>query len=160
MSFWKKRLKKAKADAADSGTQGNPVQNDAVDWQARYNAEHEAFLQYRSEIASADERRRRTEAYGALLGECGIPEKYRGRLTVLCDIDRISLDDEGKIVGAEEIAASVREDWSELIPASAVPVANPPMYRGQAMTREQIMAIRDRDARRAAILENLELFQV
>ena len=160
MSFWK-RKRKDRGTGAESVTEEISVQCESdseIDWQAKYSSEHEAFERYRAEIASADERRRKEEAYRTLLSGCGIPEKYRGRLAGLCSTDSFELDDAGNIIGGEKIAEAVRDEWSDLIPASSVPVASPPMYRGQAMTRESIMAIKDRDARRSAILENFELF--
>ena len=154
----KRRVHDTDTKSAEAAVAEGCAQEDEIDWQARYNSEQEAFKRYRDEIASADERRRKEEAYRVLLGGCGIPEKYRSRLIGLCSLDSLELDADGNIVGMEKIAEAVREDWGDLIPVSSVPVANPPMYRGQAVTRESIMAIKDRDARRAAIKDNLELF--
>ena len=163
MAFWNRKRMKAKGESAktepatDTSVADVSVA-DTVDWEEKYRAEHEAFERYRGEVAYAEERRRKEEAYSSLLGECGIGEKYRGRLVGMCDLDSVILDADGKITGREELAQRISEEWGDLITPSSVPVASPPMARGQALTKESIMAIRDRDARRALILENMELF--
>ena len=165
MAFWNRKRMKAKGESAktepatDSSVADVSVTDVSVtDWEEKYRAEHEAFERYRGEVAYADEKRRKEEAYASLLGECGIGEKYRGRLVGLCDLDSVILDADGRITGREELAQRISEEWGDLITPSSVPVATPPTLRGQALTKESIMAIRDRDARRALILENMELF--
>ncbi len=157
MAFWKRKRVKAKDEPVKAApADANVI--DGTDWEAKYREEHEAFVQYRDEVASQETKRRKEEAYAALLGECGIGEKYRGRLVGLCDLDSVSFDEEGRIRDRETHLQRISDEWGDLIAPSSVPVASPPMYRGQVMTKESIMAIRDRDARRAAILENMELF--
>lgn len=145
-----------------SGEQGNTPSEAAVpvseDWQAKYTAERDAFEKFRREAAAAEEKRAKTDAYRALLGECGIPERHRDRLTKLCDIDSLTFDEDGRLSGHEAIKEGVRADWSELIPQASVPVAKPAMSRGHTLTKESIMAIRNRDARRCAMMNNPELF--
>jgi hypothetical protein len=152
LAFWKRKRVKAKDEPVKA------IVINVTDWEAKYREEHEAFVQYRNEVASQETKRRKEEAYAALLGECGIGEKYRGRLVGLCDLDSVSFDEEGRICDREVLLQRISDEWGDLIAPSSVPVASPPMYRGQVMTKESIMAIRDRDARRAAILENMELF--
>ena len=172
MALWKRKKKVSDDTAAisESSVKDNeavemPVgdgfavnEAEVIDWRERYNSEHEAFERFRREIRYADEKRRKEESYRILLSECGIPEKHRDKLTRLCDMDSLQVSDDGKIVGEADLKAAISKDWCELIPKPNIPVVNPPMYRGQAVTKESIMAIKDRDERRAAIKDNLDLF--
>lgn len=158
MAIWKaKRSNDAAETETDSGIREDTAPG-GEDWQAKYTAEREAFENYRREVASAEEKRAKSDAYRALLGECGIPERHRDRLTRLCDIDSLTVGEDGRISGCEAMKESIRADWSELIPKTSVPVAKPAMSRGHTLTKESIMAIRNRDARRSAMINNPELF--
>lgn len=159
MAIWKM---KRKGDGAESEA-GEALREAAAadvseDWQAKYTAEREAFENYRREVSAAEEKRAKSDAYRRLLGECGIPERHRDRLTRLCDIDALTVGEDGMLSGHEALKESIRADWSELIPKVSVPVAKPVLSRGHTLTKESIMAIRNRDTRRAAMMNNPELF--
>jgi len=158
MAIWKMRRRD---DAAESEAVEVPREAAAEvseDWQAKYTAEREAFENYRREVTAAEEKRLKSDAYRRLLGECGIPERHRDRLTRLCDIDALVVGEDGRLSGYEALKESIRADWSELIPKANVPVAKPVLSRGHTLTKESIMAIRNRDTRRAAMMNNPELF--
>lgn len=158
MAIWKAKRKTDGAGTSAAVAVTETAASESEDWQAKYTAEHEAFEKYRSETEEAEMKRAKREAYHALLGECGIPERHRDKLTRLCDIDSLELGEDGRISGGDAIKAGIRADWGELVPKASVPVAKPAMSRGHTLTKESIMAIRNRDARRSAMMNNPELF--
>ena len=177
MNFWKRRKivpdqTEKNVPAAVTEEQEETAETAAVlepeedmDWQARYEAEHAELVRFREETASAEVRRRKEEAYLALLGECGIPESKRRTVLRLCDTDAVVLGEDGRIEQADALRESIVREWYEIIPSGEerrcrfYPAELPPLYRSEPLTKEMIMAIRDRDARRSAILENIELFR-
>ena len=158
MAIWKVKRRHDAAETEPAAVGAETASPENEDWQAKYTAEREAFEKYRSEVAAAEEKRMKTDAYRSLLGECGIPERHRDKLTRLYDTDSIVIGEDGMISGREAIKESIRADWGELVPKSSVPVAKPAISRGHTLTKESIMAIRNRDARRSAMMNNPELF--
>ena len=69
---------------------------------------------------------------------------------------------EGKIKDAAKLTENIKTEWADFIVKTETKGANPatpPAHSGSgAKTKDEIMAIKDRSERRAAIAENLELF--
>lgn len=101
-------------------------------------------------------------ALTALLEKIGIDKRGFARVLTATDLDTIEMDGE-KIKGADKLAESLKTEWSDLITepgATGKPPQTPPQNPGNGgMTKEQIMAIKDRDERRVAIAQHLDLFQ-
>lgn len=101
-------------------------------------------------------------ALTALLEKIGIDKRGFARVLTATDLDTIEMDGE-KIKGADKLAESLKSEWSDLITepgATGKPPQTPPQNPGNGgMTKEQIMAIKDRDERRVAIAQHLDLFQ-
>lgn len=161
MALMRRKSAARDADAVQAGV-GVTDAADKIDWEARYNAERDAFAAYRAEKEAAALRLRREEGYRALLAEAGVPERKWDAVMRLTELDALALDEEGGILGAEELLEQIREEWREIIPVTCevgAEVAHSPMLRCAGMTKKQIMSISNRDARRAAIAENMELFR-
>lgn len=101
-------------------------------------------------------------ALTALLEKIGIDKRGFARVLTATDLDTIEMDGE-KIKGADKLAESLKTEWSDLLTepgATGKPPQTPPQNPGNGgMTKEQIMAIKDRDERRVAIAQHLDLFQ-
>lgn len=139
------------------------LKKDGGDWQSKYEKEHSDFEAYKSDIAAKETKAAKAEAYRALLKEAGISEKRVDAILKITDIDGIELTKEGKIKDAEERTKGIKEDYAEFIVTTekkGADTAKPPANSGNggALTKESIMAIKDRGERRRAIAENSELF--
>lgn len=101
-------------------------------------------------------------ALTALLEKIGIDKRGFARVLAATDLDGVELDGEN-IKDADKLAESLKTEWSDLITepgATGKPPQTPPQNPGNGgMTKEQIMAIKDRDERRVAIAQHLDLFQ-
>ena len=77
--------------------------------------------------------------------------------------DKIELEADGKIKGANEHLTNIREEWADYVSTSKTLVAgveNPPVISGgTTVTKESIMAINDPVERQTAIAKNIELFK-
>ena len=77
------------------------------------------------------------------------------------DIDGIEFDGDGGVINADKLADTIRTEWGEFITEKkeiGENVPTPKTNTGGAMTRDQIMAIKDRDERREAIRNNPNAF--
>lgn len=150
-------LKAEKQTALDAATT-------AESWKTKYDALNDEYSTYKTTQAAKESRSAKEAAYRSLLRDAGISER-RFDTIVKCsgaDIDALELDDAGKIKDADTRAAALKTEWADFVVQSnsgGANTKNPPSNTGgKPTTREEIMAITDRTARRAAIAENMELF--
>ncbi|MBQ4353606.1 MAG: hypothetical protein IJC71_01795 [Clostridia bacterium] len=166
--FWKRKVRSTAPAEAESDVQGaledstehteNPSGETAEEnWQARYEEERAAHEAFRAERDAADLRLKKERAYRKLLGECGIPEAKHDALVRLADVDAVVLGEDGAAEDADRLREAIAGEWKELIPPLFREKST--VLRGTSVTKADILAIRDRNARRAAIAENMDLFR-
>jgi len=130
------------------------------DWEARYNAEHEAFEAFKakSEKESAD--KEKADLYRSLLLEQGIDPKRVDSIMRVTDLGEVSVKD-GQLEGSEKLAESIKSEWADFVVKEitrGASVDDPPGGGGTGRTRDEIMAIKDTAERQQAIADNPELF--
>lgn len=94
----------------------NEPQDDG--YKAKYEAEHEEFEQYKTQIADQNSKKAKETAYRKLLEKIGLHSRLIDTITAADDVTKIELDENGKIKGADDLEKEVREDWKEFIPVS------------------------------------------
>lgn len=152
-----KELDDLKAKSADKDGK-NP-------YELKYNALKDKFDEYKSNVEKEKETNRKTEAYKALLRNAGVSEKRLNSIIKVSDLSQYEMSDDGKFKDADKISQSIKTEWSDFIETSGTKgadVANPPSGNSKPVTKTkaEIMSIKDRDARRKAMLENAELFGI
>lgn len=142
-------------EAAEKSETKNP-------WKVKYDALKEEVEEKEKAAKVEATKKAKTEAYKALLKETGIAEKRIDAVTKVAELDKLELDEDGKIKGAEELAKSIRSEWSDFIATSGTQgtsTPTPPANGGKStMTKEEIRQISDPVARQKAMAENAELF--
>lgn len=125
-------------------------------------AKQKEFDDYKAEIAKKEAHAAKEQAYREMLKDANLSEKGVEKALKYADWDSIELDDDGHVKDAKGVVKTVREEWAEYILKSetkGAETANPPAGKGnETMTKEKIMAIKDRNERQKAISENHELF--
>lgn len=135
---------------------------DGEDWKGKYEAEKAAHDKTRNEHAAKETAAKIKAAYRAVLKEAGIADKYADTVLKATDLSGMKLDKDGKLDGAEELTKSAKAEWADFVVTTTqtgASVPTPPGNAGGKMTKEQIAAIKDPTARRAAIAENADLFK-
>ena len=132
------------------------------DYKAKYEAEAKAHKEYRQQIESEKETARTDADVLALCKEAGIARESSLRLIVK-DFDRskIERDKDGKITNRDALIKAVKTDYADFVGTpgnQGTPPATPPTGGGSAMTKEQILGIKDAKERQQAIAENIDLF--
>lgn len=147
-----KQLEKARADL-EAGKKDS--------WKVKYEAVKEEFDGYKEAQAQKETREAKEKAYRTLLKEAGVSEKRIESVLKVSDLGGVELED-GRIRDAHKLKDSIREEWADFIVTTATKgadTANPPANGAAGpMTKDQIMAIKDRGERRAAIAANMGLF--
>ena len=130
-------------------------------YKVKYDALKEEFDSYKGEIKAKETKATKSDAYKALLKECGVNEKRINAVLKVSDVDGIELDENGKIVDSDKLKASIKEEWSDFIlteTTKGADVSTPPGNSVGKKTKEEIFAIKDTAERQQAMLDNKELF--
>ena len=133
-------------------------------YKVKYDALKEEFANFKAEIESKATKAAKTDAYKALLKEAGVSEKRIDSVLKVSgsEIEKLELNEEGKIKDADTLKKSIKEEWSDFIPTEGTQGASTPTppknTGGTTMTREEIRKISDPVARQKAMAENPSLF--
>lgn len=105
------------------------------------------------------------DAYKELLKSAGVSEKRLDAILKVTDLSTVKLDKEGKVDGADKLTESIKTEWADFIEkegSHGVDTAKPPENNGagDGMTKQKIMAIKDREERQAAIAAHPDLFGI
>lgn len=137
--------------------------NNGDDYKEKYEKEHEAFEQYKTEQTAKETKAAKAKAYRELLKTANIDEKRFDGILKLTDLDGIEMDADGKIKDADKHSENIKSEWADFIvntKTEGTKTVNPPANNGgkTTMSKDEIMAIKDTVARQKAMAENKELF--
>ena len=138
-------------------------------WETKYNEMKAAkekvekdFNDFKTDTQAKETKANKRNAYRSLLKDVGVVEKRLDAVLKVTDLDSIELDEKGAIKNADELKNTVKNEWAEFIGPNSEQGANtphPPANNGgNSMTKEQIMAVKDRNERQRLISENHSLF--
>ena len=138
--------------------------NDGSAFEVKYKAIKEEFQKYKADVEAKETKASKENAYRELLKSAGVNEKrIDAVLKVSADaIDKLELEEDGKVKGSDEIVKSIKTEWEDFIVKETkvgASTATPPNNTGgEKMSKDQILAIKDRSERQQAMLDNKELF--
>lgn len=162
----KDEIKKYKADAEKLPEVQKELdklkEGDGNNWEKKYNDEHNAFEDYKKEVAGREAIAKVRSAYRKLLVENGVGEKHIDAVLRVTDFSNVKIDKEGKLENADKLAESIKSEWAGFITTTGTKgarVSNPPGGSKTTMTKDEIMKIKDTSERQKAIAENIDLFK-
>ena len=128
-----------------------------------YKALKADFDKYKAEVSAKETKAAKEAAYRAILKDANLSEKGIEKAVKYADWDKIELEADGKLKGANDHIKAVREEWAEYVTTTTTTGAKtstPPANNGgkTGKTKEEIMAIRDPAVRQAEIAKNPEVF--
>ena len=129
-------------------------------YKVKYDALKEDFDNYKKGVETEKTNTSKKSAYKELLKEIGISDKRIDAVAKLVELDKIKLDKDGKIDGAEDLKKSLSEEWADFIVKDGTQgagAATPPGNGGSgAKTRKEIMEIKDTTQRQQAWAEYIK----
>lgn len=143
--------------------------DDDASYKAKYDAEHQAFEDYKKGVDADKVKTNKVNAYKALLKKAGVKDTDNGKryndIVRITDFDAIELDDSGNIKDADTVVENIKSEWSGFIATTKQTGADtetPPAnnHGDKKMTIEEIDAIKDTAARQKAMAENHELYGI
>lgn len=156
-----KERDKAKAELAEL----KESMSDNESYKDRYDALKDEYDEYKKGVQAENTKASKLKAYKALLEEVGVSSKRIDAVVKVTDLSKIELDKDGAIKDADSVKEQVKSDWEDFIESRRTEGADtkkPPKNdgKGGAMTKEDILNIKDTAARQQAIAENHELFGI
>ena len=145
-----------------------PVDGEETISKAEYDKLKGEFDKYKTDVQAKETHSKKVEAYKAILKDANLSEKGIEKAVKYADWDKIELDADGKLKGANDHIKAVREEWAEYVTTTTTTGAKtstPPVNTGGAkMTKAEIYA-RDEHGRyklstaerQKALAENPEL---
>lgn len=133
----------------------------AQKWEERYNNEHNAFEQYKTDTEARANLDAVKAAYKKLLTAANIDPKRHDAILRVTPFDGMKLTADGTLENADELAQGIESDYGEFKVTTferGPEVATPPLAAPARRTKEEIMAIKDTGERQRAIAENHDLF--
>lgn len=128
-------------------------------WKDKHDKVKREFDEYKEEQTKKETRSAKESAYRELLKAAGISDKRLDAVMRVTDLDTVELED-GKIKGADTLKSSIEKEWADFIVKTdqkGADTKNPlNNVGGETMSRAEIAALPDREARREARLKLLQ----
>ena len=132
-------------------------------WKEKHDKLKGEFDQYKTDVQAKETQAAKEKAYRDILKDAGLSEKGIAKAIKYAEWDKIELEADGKLKGANDHIKAVKEEWAEYVTTTTTTGANtatPPANNGTGTgkTKEEIMAIKDGAIRRAEMAKNPHLF--
>lgn len=85
------------------------------EWEEKYNSEHTAFEQYKTNVENEKKSSAIKEAYKRLLIDNKVGEKHIDSILRVTDFGKMKLDKDGNLGDAEKLAEAIKSEWSGFI---------------------------------------------
>ena len=137
-------------------------------WKEKHDKLKGEFDAYKKDVEAKEIHNKKVEAYKAILKDANLSEKGIEKAVKYAEWDKIELDADGKLKGANDHIKAAREEWAEYVTTTTTTGAKtstPPVNNGGAkLTKAEIYA-RDEHGRyklstaerQKALAENPEL---
>lgn len=107
-----RQLEEAKA-ASDDG-----------EWEQKYNEEHQAFEDFRSQVATERADAEKAQAYRGMLMAAGIDPKRIDAIMRVTDLSEVEMED-GKLKEAGKLEEAAKEEWADFVVKQFTKGSNP-----------------------------------
>lgn len=98
-----RQLEEAKAASGDDG-----------EWEQKYNDEHQAFEDFKAQVATEKADAEKAQAYRGMLMSAGIDPKRIDAIMRVTDLSGVEMED-GKLKDAGKLEESAREEWADFV---------------------------------------------
>ncbi len=95
--------------------ENKPAEPAPVKESDEYKALKKEYDDYKTKIEGEKTQAKKRDAYRAMLEEIGISEKRIESVLKVSDIDKIELDENGKIKGVDDLKKTLMEEWADFI---------------------------------------------
>lgn len=138
--------------------------DDAGNYEKKFHEKETELADYKKEQETKADREAKRKLYSQMLDETKVNDTIKDLVLKTVDYDTLEIDEKGNLKGKDAMLKDFKSKYSKFIPSvetKGEPVPTPPDNKGgKAMTRDEIMAIKDRTERRKMIQEHPEAFGI
>lgn len=98
----------------------------ASDWEKKYNDEHTAFEQYKTDVTNKETLNNIKSAYKKLLAECKVGDKHVDSILRVTDFSEMKLAEDGSLEGVDKLKEKIGSDWSGFITSTGAKSSGEP----------------------------------
>ena len=84
-------------------------------WKEKHDRLKDEFDKYKTDVQAKETKAAKEAAYRAILKDANLSEKGIEKAVKYADWDKIELDEDGKLKGANDHIKAVREEWAEYV---------------------------------------------
>lgn len=161
----KESLKTAQTEAAKVEELTNKLNeaNDKLSKAGDAAKVQKAFDDYKAEVEAEKKAAKTAADVQELLKEAGINrDSFRAAVAKSYDASKITYAEDGSISNRAELVQGIKADYADFLSTATTtgtpPITPPTGGKAGGMTKEEIMAIRDPEARQAEIIRNPAAF--
>ena len=137
-------------------------------WKEKHDKLKGEFDAYKKDVEEKEAHSKKVEAYKAILKDANLSEKGIEKAIKYAEWDKIELDTDGKLKGANDHIKAVRDEWAEYVTTTTTTGAKtstPPANNGGAKLTKAEIYVKDEHGRyklstaerQKALAENPEL---
>lgn len=94
------------------------------EWQQKYQDEHQAFEDFKVQVATEKAEADKAQAYRGMLMAAGIDPKRIDAIMRVTDLSQVEVED-GKLKDTEKLQESAKQEWSDFVVKSNTQGSNP-----------------------------------
>lgn len=94
------------------------------DWEQKYEDEHQAFEDYKVQVATEKAEADKAQAYRGMLMAAGIDPKRIDAIMRVTDLSQVEMED-GKLKDTEKLQESAKQEWADFVVKSNTQGSNP-----------------------------------
>ena len=94
------------------------------DWEQKYNDEHQAFEDFKVQVATEKAEADKAQAYRGMLMAAGIDPKRIDAIMRVSDLSQVEMED-GKLKDTEKLQESAKQEWADFVVKSNTQGSNP-----------------------------------
>lgn len=94
------------------------------DWEQKYEDEHQAFEDFKVQVATEKAEADKAQAYRGMLMAAGIDPKRIDAIMRVTDLSQVEMED-GKLKDTEKLQESAKQEWADFVVKSNTQGSNP-----------------------------------
>lgn len=119
-------------------------------WKEKHDKLKGEFDNYKKDVEARETHNKKVEAYKAILKDANLSKKGIEKAVKYADWDKIEIDSDGKLKGANDHIKAVREEWAEYVTTTTTTGAKtstPPANTGGAKLTKAEIYVKDEHGR-------------
>lgn len=98
--------------------------NGSDEWEQKYNEEHQAFEDFKAQVATEKADAEKAQAYRGMLMAAGIDPKRIDAIMRVTDLSGVEMED-GKLKEAGKLEEAAKEEWADFVVKTFTKGSNP-----------------------------------